>query len=82
MSSETLLFGATWREGNGTRSEPLVARVAPDASAVPVFRSYDMDRQFQVMRLVAAHSSVPVPRTYWSEPDGAPLGAPFFVMGR
>jgi hypothetical protein len=37
MSSETLLFDATWREGGGARSESLVARLAPEPSAVPVF---------------------------------------------
>jgi aminoglycoside phosphotransferase (APT) family kinase protein len=82
MSSETVLFGATWREGDSARAESLVARVAPEASTVPVFPVYDLDRQFQVMRLVAATTSVPVPHVYWSEPDSAPLGAPFFVMER
>lgn len=82
MSSETLLFRAEWREEGRSRTEPLVARVAPDPGAVPVFRSYDMDRQFQVIRLVGRHSAVPVPKVFWSEPTGDALGAPFFVMGR
>ena len=82
MSTETVLFDATWRENDRTRAESLVARVAPDASTVPVFPVYDLDRQFQVMRLVAALTSVPVPRVYWSEPDSGPLGTPFFVMER
>lgn len=82
MSSETVLFEATWREGTSTRAQPLVARVAPDMSAVPVFPVYDLDRQFQVMRLVAASTSVPVPDLFWCETDSRPLGAPFFVMQR
>ena len=82
MSTETVLFDATWRENDRTRAESLVARVAPDASTVPVFPVYDLDRQFQVMRLVAALTSVPVPRVYWSEPDSGPLGTPFVVMER
>jgi aminoglycoside phosphotransferase (APT) family kinase protein len=82
MSSETVLFDAAWREGEAARAESLVARVAPEASSVPVFRTYDLDRQFRVMRQVAATSSVPVPRGYWSEPDSGPLGTPFFVMER
>jgi aminoglycoside phosphotransferase (APT) family kinase protein len=82
MSSETLLFDATWHEGDAVRSESLVARVAPEPSAVPVFPVYDLDRQFRVMGLVAAHTAVPVPRVWWSEPDREPLGQPFFVMER
>lgn len=82
MSSETLLFDANWDEGGVTQTRSLVARVAPDPAAVPVFRVYDLDRQFQVMRLVAERTSVPVPRTYWLETDCAALGVPFFVMER
>ncbi|MBI4518285.1 MAG: phosphotransferase family protein [Deltaproteobacteria bacterium] len=82
MSSETVLFGANWREQGRTRTESLVARVAPDAAAVPVFPVYDLECQFQVMRLVGANTTVPVPHVYWSEPDSGPLGAPFFVMKR
>jgi len=82
MSSETLLFELAWGEGGARRRERLVARVAPDPGAVPVFPEYDMDRQFRVMREIAALGVVPVPRVRWSEPDPAPLGAPFFVMER
>src|SRR5712671_1606677 len=46
MSSETVLFQAGWTENSHHRAESLVARVAPDAVDVPVFPSYDMDRQF------------------------------------
>jgi len=82
MSSETLLFELTHGEAGRRRRERLVARVAPDPGAVPVFPEYDMERQFRVMREVAAQGVVPVPRVRWSEPDPAPLGAPFFVMDR
>ncbi|MFN8543649.1 MAG: phosphotransferase family protein [Candidatus Binatia bacterium] len=82
MSSETVLFDATWREGAGPRAVPLVARLAPEQSSVPVFPVYDLERQFRVMREVAAATSVPVPRVYWSESDTGPLGVPFFVMER
>jgi aminoglycoside phosphotransferase (APT) family kinase protein len=82
MSSDTVLFDLTRHEAGGTRTEALVARVAPEPSAMPVFQVYDLDRQFQVMRLVAALTPVPIPPLYWSEPDNAPLGVPFFVMGR
>ena len=82
MSSETLLFEASWTE-RGTRHEgAFVARVAPDPSDVPVFPHYDLAGQFRLLEVVAAHSAVPVPRVRWLEEDPASLGAPFFVMDR
>jgi aminoglycoside phosphotransferase (APT) family kinase protein len=80
MSTETLLFDAVWTEEGTERVEPLVARVAPDPVNVPVFREYDLEGQFEIMRKVAMHTSVPVPRVHWLERDPAVLGAPFFVM--
>jgi len=88
MSSETLLFDATWRDRDDDgRAGPVVeqscaVRLSPDPAAVPVFPVYDLGRQFRVMRLVAERTDVPVPRTLWLEPDGAALGSPFFVMER
>src|SRR5712671_6471805 len=82
VSTETLLFEARWIENGEERSEQLVARVAPDRVDVPVFPTYDMERQFEVMRLVGEHSSVPVPPVWWLELDARALGTPFFVMGR
>jgi aminoglycoside phosphotransferase (APT) family kinase protein len=82
MSSETLLFDASWTDGGAPRTEHLVARLAPSASDVPVFPSYDLDRQFRAIRLAGELSDVPVPQTWWCETDPAVLGTPFFVMGR
>jgi aminoglycoside phosphotransferase (APT) family kinase protein len=82
MSTETLLFEASWREAGQTRREALVARVAPDPSAVPVFPEYDMPRQFRILERLHQEGRLPVPRVRWSEPDPGPLGAPFFVMER
>src|SRR5690606_21133979 len=45
MSSETLVVDARWREGGAERRERLVARLAPGPEDVPVFPSYDLDRQ-------------------------------------
>ncbi len=53
MSSETILFDATWRDGDTERAESLVARLAPDPANAPVFPTYDLDKQFNVMRVVA-----------------------------
>ena len=82
MSSETVLFAAEWSENGATRAEALVARVAPDIQDVPVFPTYDLERQFEVIRRVGDLTHVPVPRTWWLEADANPIGAPFFVMER
>jgi aminoglycoside phosphotransferase (APT) family kinase protein len=82
LSSDTVLFTAEWNEDDGRPSRDLVARIAPDAGDVPVFPSYDLERQFRVIDDVGHSSPVPVPELYWSEPDARHVGAPFFVMGR
>ena len=82
MSSETLLFEASWEEAGGPRHESLVARVAPDPGDVPVFPSYDLPGQYRTIAAVADLTDVPVPPPWWCEADPAVLGAPFFVMGR
>src|SRR5580700_5720922 len=82
MSSETLLFTAVWDEDDRPVDHRLVARIEPPATDYPVFTTYDMGMQFRVMRLVHEQTSVPVPETFWYEPDPAVLGGPFFVMAR
>jgi aminoglycoside phosphotransferase (APT) family kinase protein len=83
MSSDTVLFHATWTDGEGLeRDEHLVARIAPDANDVPEFPAYDMAGQFETLRLVRALTDVPVPTPLWCETDTRHLGAQFFVMSR
>jgi aminoglycoside phosphotransferase (APT) family kinase protein len=82
MSSETLLFDVTWAEDGRRRTASMVARVAPDLADVPVFPTYDMDHQFQLIQVVERGTSVPVPHPRWFEPDESHLGAPFFIMDR
>jgi aminoglycoside phosphotransferase (APT) family kinase protein len=82
MSSDTVLFDAGWTAAGTRCDERLVARVAPDAADVPVFPTYDLQGQFDVIRAVAELTDVPVPRAWWCETSPAPLGAPFFVMSR
>jgi len=88
MSSETLLFDATWRGQPGAAApgdvvtQACAARLSPDPDAVPVFPVYDLERQFRVMRLVGERTGVPVPRTLWLELDPTALGSAFFVMER
>jgi aminoglycoside phosphotransferase (APT) family kinase protein len=84
MSSISLLFDATWHDGDdgGTRTAQLVARMAPEAGAVPVFPHYDLRRQYDVISAVAAASDVPVPALRFLEESPDVLGAPFLVMDR
>src|SRR5579864_8963913 len=82
MSSETLLFDASWREGGARRSERCAARLRPDPSAMPVFPVYDLERQYRAMNLVRDYTRVPVPRTLWHESGDDAIGSPFFVMER
>ena len=77
LSSTSVLFEADW---GGGRQGAYVARMAPEASAVPVFPSYDLPAQFEVISQVAARCDIPLPALRWNEPDGGPLGTPFFVM--
>ena len=82
MSSETLLFSASWSHDGHARTERYVARVRPEMTDHPVFPQYDLELQHRCLQLVAAHSDVPVPDAPWIELDDGPLGAPFFVMRR
>ena len=82
MSSETILFTATWNEGGESVTRDCVARIEPESTAVPVFTSYDLDLQYEVMSLVGTATDVPVPEPLWLETDPEHIGAPFFVMGR
>ncbi len=82
MSSETVLFDLELTSGGARSTTPYVARLAPEVSAVPVFPTYDFDKQFRVMQLVARETTVPVPPAPWFEPDAAAVGSPFFVMER
>lgn len=76
MSSETIILTARW-DGN---EQKLVARVAPTTQDVPVFPTYRLDHQFEVIRQVGELTDVPVPRVRWIENTGEVLGAPFFLM--
>ena len=82
LSSETVLLDVGWTDGGEPRRDALVARIAPEPSAVPVFPVYDLGREFRTISLVAERSAVPVPSVRWFEPDETVLGAPFFVMDR
>lgn len=82
LSSVSLLFDASWQGDGAEVRRGLVVRVPPDTSAYPVFPSYDLQRQFDVISAVAAHTDVPVPALHWHETSPDALGAPFLVMDR
>jgi aminoglycoside phosphotransferase (APT) family kinase protein len=78
MSSETILFDATWSDGH----EELVGRIAPNPDDFPLFPTYDIQGQFRVMSNVRELTDVPVPEPLWFEADTAVLGQQFLVMRR
>jgi aminoglycoside phosphotransferase (APT) family kinase protein len=83
MSSETVLFTASWTDPDGSAvTEELVARIAPDADNEPVFPEYALGNQFELLAQVGALTDVPVPTVRWIEADAGVIGSPFFVMDR
>lgn len=80
MSSISVLFDLDWSKNGQEQSAQLVARLAPEADAYPVFPSYDLQRQFDVMTAVRDSSDIPVPNVRWVETSADVLGRPFLVM--
>lgn len=80
MSSETIILTACWQQDGQPIEQKLVVRVAPAATDVPVFPTYRLDHQFEVIRRVGELTDVPVPKVRWIEPTGNVLGTPFFLM--
>ncbi|MBB1023074.1 MULTISPECIES: phosphotransferase family protein [unclassified Dietzia] len=84
MSNISVLFDAAWTPAGSSerQSVELVARMCPQDDAFPVFPVYDLQKQFDVMRVVRENTDLPVPRVRWLEQDPAVLGTPFLVMDR
>ena len=82
MSSETIMLTGRWIADGAAVDQRWVMRVAPADEDVPVFPSYRLDHQFEVMRRVGELSDVPVPKVRWIEPTGDVLNRPFFLMDR
>jgi aminoglycoside phosphotransferase (APT) family kinase protein len=80
MSSETIILTGRWTEDGQPVEQKWVARVAPSAADVPVFPTYRLDHQFDVIRMVGELTDVPVPRVRWIDDTGSVLGTPFFLM--
>ena len=80
MSSETIIMTGRWSQDGQPVEQKWVARVAPTTEDVPVFPTYRLDHQFDVIRQVGELTDVPVPRVQWLDADGTVLGTPFFLM--
>lgn len=73
MSSETIILDVDWVEDGERRHGEYVARVAPAAEDLPVFPHYELQDQYDAIRLVGELTGVPVPGVGWVEPTGEVL---------
>ncbi|MFI7524090.1 phosphotransferase family protein [Nocardia salmonicida] len=79
MSGTTVLFDVEWTASGSTEAGSYVLRMPP--GVLPLMQTYDLGRQFEVMRALAAADVVPVPEMCWYEATADnPLGSPFFIM--
>jgi aminoglycoside phosphotransferase (APT) family kinase protein len=78
LSSTSVLFEAQLDANKPAVA--YVARLAPEPSAIPVFPRYDLPAQYKLISGVSERCRAPLPALAWNEPDGGPLGTPFFVM--
>lgn len=80
QSHETIMFDAHWRENGAERTEGLVVRIKP--SRFTVFHDDMFVEEYELMRLLGEHGTVPIAEVRWFEEDPSVLGSPFFVMAR
>lgn len=76
------MLSARWAQDDTPVQQRWAMRVAPTNQDVPVFPTYRLDHQFDVIQRVAELTNVPVPRMRWIERTGEVLGTPFFLMDR
>jgi len=81
MSNVTLLFDIEWQADGITHREPCVGRLQPEI-ARPVFPSYDLTLQYEVMESIGRNSDLPVPELHGLETDTSLLGVQFYIMKR
>lgn len=81
FSGDLLTCDLTYRRGGATRSDSVVVRLEPAASA-QLFLEPRFEEQYRLMEVLAGRTSVPVPRPVAFESDPAVLGARFFAMQR
>ena len=81
MSNVTLLFDIEWEEGGAVHREATVARLQPEIER-PVFPSYDLSLQYEVMESLGKNSDILVPELRGLETDKSLLGVQFYLMKR
>ncbi len=75
-SKEQFTFKLSWNEGSQPRkTKKLILRMDPSESIVETHRL----REAQVLQ--AMYGEVPVPKVYWTDPEGEHLGHPFLIAG-
>ena len=79
MSNVTLLFDIEWEEDGETRREACVGRLQPEIER-PVFPTYDLSLQYEVMETLGRQSDIPVPELRGLETDPSLLGVQFYIM--
>jgi len=77
LSRENWPFDARWTEGGALREHALILRRDPLGSVLET----DRRLEFAVLRALEK-STVPAPRVFWLDADGAFLGRPSIVMQR
>ncbi|MBK6286324.1 MAG: phosphotransferase family protein [Pseudomonadales bacterium] len=81
FSNATLFTTLSYRQHGEAITRRIVIRIAPASrDSYPVFRSYDIPLQYDVMKALGESSDVPVPRMLWKELDTAIFGEVFYVM--
>ncbi|MEM0955086.1 MAG: phosphotransferase family protein [Pseudomonadota bacterium] len=79
MSNVTLMFDIHYDMDGEARTEACVGRLQPQTEA-PLFPSYDLSLQYNIMDALGKQTSVPVPRMLGLEQSSEVLGVPFYVM--
>jgi aminoglycoside phosphotransferase (APT) family kinase protein len=80
-SNETYFVTLSYSEGSKRITKELVIRWPPTGFLVFPAESYDMARQYELLKRLEA-ASAPTPGVFGLEEDPAVLGAPFFLMDR
>jgi aminoglycoside phosphotransferase (APT) family kinase protein len=77
-SSDTVLLKLRWSQAGAEHQEALVVRIEPQTG---MFRYYDLDGQYRVIRALHDNTTVPVPQPWACETDRSVLGTAFIAMG-
>ncbi|HEY2565359.1 MAG TPA: phosphotransferase family protein [Acidimicrobiales bacterium] len=80
ISMTTMLFTASWRDGEELRTHELVARVEPNVPGL--FEKSSLATEFRLLDTLHRNTDIPVAPVRWLETDPTLLGSPFMVMDR